>query len=158
MKLDIGGGHRIREGYLNVDPNIDTADFKVSVLSMPIQDNSVETINASHVLEHLSKYEVSRALKECHRVLQPNGTIEIEVPDLAWCLQNWLNQPEDNRWGGELDKVFGQQSYEGDSHKCGFSLVKLKGLLEEAGFIEINIKKEFSHMFGQDVIKAVVKK
>ena len=158
MKIDIGGGHRVREGYLNVDPGIAGADFNCSVLSMSIQDESVEAINASHVLEHLSKYEVSRALKECYRVLQKDGIMDIEVPELQWVLQNWLNQPEDNRWGGELDKVFGQQSYPGDEHRCGFSLPKLQQLLKDAGFIILSSKAEFSHMFGQNVIKVTVKK
>lgn len=158
MKIDIGGGHRVREGYLNVDPNLSTSDFKYSVLAMPFKNDEIEAINASHVLEHLSKHEVSLALGECYRVLQKDGIMDIEVPELQWVLQNWLNQPEDNRWGGELDKVFGQQSYPGDEHRCGFSLLKLQQLLQGVGFTIFSIKVEFSHMFGQNVIKATVKK
>src|SRR5437762_10917202 len=37
------------------------------------EDESCDAIWASHVLEHLSRHEVGKALREFHRILVPSG-------------------------------------------------------------------------------------
>jgi predicted SAM-dependent methyltransferase len=49
---------------------------------LPIQDQSVDVIYTSHVLEHLDKNEAEKFLREAFRVLRPGGIIRIVVPDI----------------------------------------------------------------------------
>lgn len=49
---------------------------------LPIQDESVDVLYSSHMLEHLDKNETEKFLGEAFRVLRPGGIIRIAVPDL----------------------------------------------------------------------------
>lgn len=48
---------------------------------IPFEDNSVEGILCSHILEHLDCHEAVKLLKECHRVLKPGGILRVVLPD-----------------------------------------------------------------------------
>jgi glycosyltransferase involved in cell wall biosynthesis len=86
LKIDIGGGLFPRAGYTIIDQqdgdiNCDLND------GIPLEDNSVGVINASHVIEHLR--DPIKTMREIHRVLAPGGWAFIEVPSTegngAWC-------------------------------------------------------------------------
>ena len=49
---------------------------------LPIQDQSVDVLYSSHMLEHLDRIEVILFLKEAFRVLRPGGIIRVAVPDI----------------------------------------------------------------------------
>jgi len=48
---------------------------------IPKPDNSTDIILASHFLEHVDRAEGLSFLKECFRVLKPNGLLRLAVPD-----------------------------------------------------------------------------
>jgi O-antigen biosynthesis protein len=77
LKVDIGGGLYPRAGYLTVDQEGGdiTCDLNGGI---PLPDNSVGVINASHVLEHLR--DPIKSMREIHRVLAHGGWAMIEVP------------------------------------------------------------------------------
>jgi len=77
LKVDIGGGLYPRAGYLTVDQEGGdiTCDLNEGI---PLPDNSVCVINASHVLEHLK--DPIKSMREIHRVLAHGGWAMIEVP------------------------------------------------------------------------------
>lgn len=78
MKVDIGGGLNPYPGYTTVDmrPEADyVADLNDGI---PLPDNSVGVLNASHILEHL--HDKTKIMAEIHRVLAPGGWAFIEVP------------------------------------------------------------------------------
>ena len=78
MCVDIGGGLNSYPGYTTVDlrPNADyVADLNDGI---PLPDNSVGVLNASHILEHL--HDKTKAMAEIHRVLAHGGWAFIEVP------------------------------------------------------------------------------
>jgi|TARA_R100000030_G_scaffold88330_3_gene72245 predicted SAM-dependent methyltransferase/GT2 family glycosyltransferase len=78
LAIDLGGGNWSKEGLLNVDinPNSDiVCDLNNGI---PLEDNSVGLVNASHVLEHLK--DPLKSMSEIHRVLAHGGWAFIEVP------------------------------------------------------------------------------
>ena len=78
MKVDIGGGLNTWPGYVSVDLR-DTADIRADLNDgIPLPDNSVGVLNASHILEHL--HDKTRIMSEIHRVLAHGGWAFIEVP------------------------------------------------------------------------------
>jgi len=77
LKVDLGGGINGREGYLTIDQQ--DADINCDLNEgIPLEDNSVYVINASHVIEHLE--DKTYTMQEIHRVLAHGGWVFIEVP------------------------------------------------------------------------------
>jgi len=77
MKIDIGGGLFPRAGYTTID--MEDADIIWNLDNgIPLEDNSVGVLNASHVIEHLE--DPIKTMKEIHRVLAHGGWAFIEVP------------------------------------------------------------------------------
>lgn len=120
FKLHLGCGTNLKEGYLNIDQYLSAPSItNIDIFKLPIEDNLVDEIFSEHMLEHLSKYEVPEALKEWARALKPDGKLIMNLPNLEWCLQQWLNKPEENRWNWQLDTIFGLQTHPGEFHKTG---------------------------------------
>ena len=90
LRIDIGGGKKIKVGYTNLDQVHGEGDWRrrAQDIPWPAEDNSVEAIHASHVMEHIPAGEERMAvMNEAWRVLQPNRVFEIIVPLLfnsAW--------------------------------------------------------------------------
>lgn len=103
---------------------------------LPLEDNSIREILANDVLEHLQRYEVVPALKEFCRILEHTGRIRIKSPNirvLAFALAaGTIPDVEFER------KMYGDQQYPENTHKCGFTPVMLRSLLTQTGFIIIS--------------------
>jgi len=77
MVVDLGGGIDARPGCVTID--LVDADICADLnQGIPLADNSVGVINASHVLEHLR--DPVHSMREIHRVLADGGWAFIEVP------------------------------------------------------------------------------
>lgn len=77
MKVDLGGGLFPRPGYITIDQ--EGGDILCDLNDgIPLPDDSVGVINASHVLEHLK--DPIKSMSEIHRVLCDGGWAFIEVP------------------------------------------------------------------------------
>lgn len=82
--LNLGCGMRQRDGFFGVDrvelPNVDIiADLNEPLDALP--NDSVETIFTRHTLEHVDN--LLPLMAELHRVMRPNGRIEISVPHFS---------------------------------------------------------------------------
>jgi len=77
-KVDIGGGLQPYPGYFTIDLR-DTADLQADLNDgIPLPDNSVGVLNASHIVEHL--HDKTKIMSEIHRVLAHGGWAFIDVP------------------------------------------------------------------------------
>jgi len=56
---------------------------------LPFDEESVEVLYSSHMLEHLDRSEASKFLKEAFRVLCPGGIIRVIVPDIKMMVSNY---------------------------------------------------------------------
>jgi len=78
LMVDIGGGLNPYPGYLAIDLRKD-ADIVCDLNNgIPLPDNSVGVLNASHIIEHL--HDKTKIMAEIYRVLAPGGWAFIEVP------------------------------------------------------------------------------
>jgi predicted SAM-dependent methyltransferase len=85
MKLNLGSGSKIIDGYTNVDkfdyykPDI-VHDLEVT--PYPFEDNSIEEILLSHVLEHIGQDPnvFNNIIKEFYRICKNQSVIDIRVP------------------------------------------------------------------------------
>ena len=131
--LDIGSGFKneSKKGFLRVDPYVKDSDLKDFAWDLSYEDNVVDEIFSSHMLEHLYKRQVIPTLKEWYRVIKPKGKLIVTVPDLEWCCNWWLNH-QTNGW--DLDIIYGGQSRKGETHRTGFNRQIMIDYLREAGF------------------------
>jgi GT2 family glycosyltransferase len=117
----------------------------MDLFHLPFDDGTVDLIFTEHMLEHLGKHEVALALEEWARVLKPYGKLLMNLPNLEWCLEQWLSKPEKERWDWQLDTIFGLQTHPGEFHKTGFTQERLGVLLTAAGFGQILMTDFWSH-------------
>ena len=76
--IDIGGGLNPYPGYTTVDLR-EGSDYVCDLNNgIPLPDNSVFVLNASHIIEHL--HDKTKIMGEIHRVLAHGGWAFIEVP------------------------------------------------------------------------------
>jgi predicted SAM-dependent methyltransferase len=99
MMLNLGCGTRLHAAWVNVDlrplgPGIVTADLR---LPLAFGDSEFDVVYHSHLLEHLSKRAGESLLRECHRVLKPEGIIRVVVPDLEQIVRLYLASLEQAR-------------------------------------------------------------
>lgn len=81
MKLDIGCGKHITEGYEGVDKT-QTGNVKYVVNleheRIPVADNSVDEVVCRHFLEHVQN--IFHCMDEIHRVMKPDAVMHVIVP------------------------------------------------------------------------------
>jgi SAM-dependent methyltransferase len=112
IRVNLGCGETVPEGWINVDYSIGARLVRVPVLkvilrwlglfnadwsdrvlihdlrtTLPWTDNSIDAVYSSHTLEHMTLEDGSSLLRECYRSLKSGGAIRIVVPDLEDMVQ-----------------------------------------------------------------------
>ena len=82
ININIGGGYKRFNGYLNVDNDLNCKpDYLCNLETdkLPFEDSSVSKVIAHHILEHLGD-GYFHLLKELYRVCKHDAIIDIRVP------------------------------------------------------------------------------
>ncbi len=136
MRLNLGCGKRYKEGFINIDAfDATVADTLMSVEDLAFPSNTIDAIEACHLIEHLGYLHTISALAEWFRVLKPGGTLLIETPDFESSMKQYLHGGHDTK-KELLTWIYGVES-PGMEHRLCFPKVLLKNLLKKSGFIEI---------------------
>tara|TARA_B100001564_G_scaffold338756_1_gene330864 strand:+ start:411 stop:920 length:510 start_codon:yes stop_codon:yes gene_type:complete len=146
MKLHIGG-EEIKEGWkiLNIQKK-QGVDFigDISDLSQ-FEDNSLDEIYASHVLEHVAVKKVDQTIKGIHRVLKDNGKFYVSVPDMDLLCRIFIDPKAPRQVKFRIMRImFGGQIDDFDFHYFGWNYQFMNDFLQEAGFKKIEKVKSFS--------------
>ena len=141
VKLHIGCGKRYLKGYVHIDINeFEHIDYRSNGRTLPMfQDNSVNLIYASHMLEYFDRLEVVDVLKEWHRVLKKGGTLRLAVPDFEALVKVYLKTknlqlilgPMYGRWPLTDDTII--------YHKTIYDFTSLDNVLSSVGFHNTHI-------------------
>ena len=97
MKLNLGCGRDIREGYVNLDKvGLEGVDVvhDLNVFPYPFEDNEFDEIYCSHVLEHVD--DLLGVVEELSRISKPGGRIKVVAPYFA--SQGAFNDPTHKRF------------------------------------------------------------
>ena len=90
--LNIGCGSRFLPNWENVDFVSNHQAVKQCDITkgLPYSNDRFEVVYHSHLLEHLNKTNGLQLIKECYRVIAPNGIVRIVVPDLEILAKQYL--------------------------------------------------------------------
>jgi len=131
IRLNLGGADRKIDGFINIDRM-----HGQEVYPLAYEDNSVDEMRASHILEHFGWHELKKVLQNWVDKLKPGGMIKIGVPDFGKIIKMY----EDNSDPKVGFYLFGGQTDANDYHKSAFDTNTLKRLMEECGLTDV---KEF---------------
>ena len=131
----------------------DGVRFGDIVHGLPMPDESVEGIYASHVLEHLSYADFWRALEHTFRLLKPGGIFRLVVPDLKSRAQKYverleMGQTDANSWFLRSARLGSEGSPRGpvalarrligrSAHLWMWDEISLAAALDKTGFVDI---------------------
>ena len=137
MKLHLGCGKRHIPGFVHIDaidyPHVDHV-ATIDNLSF-LGDGTADLIYTCHVLEHFKRREVHKVLAEWLRVLKPDGTLRISVPDFASLCE--VYQCHGQKLELVIGALFGRQDYLYNIHYNVFDYPTLSKTLEEVGFVQV---------------------
>lgn len=170
LRLNLGCGSVHPEGWVNVDASLGariagvpgvgpllcralglriawSPDIVVHDLRRPFpwNDGAARVVYSSHTLEHLTREDGRRFLRECRRVLAPGGVVRVVVPDVALVLSGLekgrfpadelldrlgvgFEEPGDGPWRRRLAPLFRHP------HRCMYDAPSLLAAFEEVGF------------------------
>jgi len=138
MKLHLGCGKRnFGEDWVHIDGGTHEHLHSQDITALPFEGGTVELVYASHVLEYFDREEAVDVLKEWKRVLVPEGTLRVAVPDFEAMVRLYVET------SASLDKFLGPlygRMNMGDKkiyHKTVYDEYSLKALLFENGFRNI---------------------
>lgn len=178
MKLHLGCGKNIKEGYINIDKYIQLPGIEnLDILNLPYQDNSVDEILSEHLVEHIGFADEEKFWKECTRLLKQGGTLITETPDFEWLCKQFIEAEDsfkefyqvgardhyfgnglsaDQRWGIITTHFLGNQNGEGQFHQNAYTTQKFIRIAEMLDFTGCTVVKKFNK--GAQVLIATMVK
>ena len=186
VKLNVGCGKTVADGWVNIDnspsvllsavPRLRGALKAAAILTpqqaegiprgvvwanvvkrIPIQDGRADFVYSSHMIEHLSRWQGLRFVRECRRVLRDGGVLRLATPDLELMVRDYLSGTSpfnhDAKTPGDAFcaeyraysdvqlngvKSIIHKLLSGDSHQWLYDRASIAELLREGGFAEIN--------------------
>lgn len=155
VKINLGSFVDTFEGWENIDilPLQDKVSkahlFKQADVrkGLPYTDNSVDLINCSHLIEHLTLDEARGLCKEMCRVLKPGGIARVSTPDVKIIVRHFISsdmnffdkiQPDEyvnaKTQGEKLSMLLYSLDYK---HRAVYTFDMLKEYLEGASFSKV---------------------
>jgi len=136
IKLHLGCGEKRIDGFINIDsrylPTVDKVDNIRFLRSF--EDNSIDLIYSSHVLEHFSRWDYHQCLKRWYDLLKPGALLRIAVPDFAKIARHYIEFEDVHALSG---MIYGGQDYPENNHFWCWDFNELKKDLEKTGFRNI---------------------
>lgn len=96
LMVNLGCGRHFHPAWKNLDVVAHTPDVVACDLRrpLPFRDAVCDVVYHSHVLEHFPKALAPGFIKECFRILKPDGIIRVAVPDLEEITRLYLQHLE----------------------------------------------------------------
>lgn len=137
-RLHLGCASVHKQGWINIDQLGPGVDFAWDLRRpLPLPPGSVDAIFHEHLLEHLPATEGLTLIRECQRLLRPDGVLRIGVPDFGRYVHGYVEG--DGFIAGVRPDVptpllaLSEVAY-GYGHRSLWDEATLVGMLGELGF------------------------
>ena len=142
-----------RELRVDADPAVAPDIVAEATNLSTIADNSVDGVWMSHCIEHLYQHEVTKAIGEIFRILNPAGFACILAPDIqaiaGYVVEDRLHEviyqssagpvtAHDMLYGFGPDIAVGRTYM---AHRCGFTPTILANAMSAGGFTQFLIRR-----------------
>jgi predicted SAM-dependent methyltransferase len=115
---------------------------------MPFEDQTLDGVFCEHVVEHFAFEDGRRMLGEICRALKKGGVARIIVPDAAWVMRSYFDQPDlliRHRAGEETNpsaeqipmEIVNQYFRQRYEHHFLYDFASIEKMLKQAGFAEV---------------------
>jgi predicted SAM-dependent methyltransferase len=135
VRLDLGGGTKPTEGYVNIDvqyyPGVDLM-LDVTKLDEYFPAKSVDAIMCRDTLQCFPYSQIRGILKRWQKVLKPRSRLVIQCYDINQILEQFSKRVIDSNRFKLL--VYGKQSNEHTTYRNCFDEEYLVNLLQLSGF------------------------
>lgn len=131
LKLHLGCGSKILKDYINIDIDNKFADLKIDATRLPYEENSIDLIYCSHMIEHLKRNNISQSLKHWYFILKFGGELQLSTPDFESICRHYIENKDVEKVLGLL--VGGQRDLY-DFHRSLFDFNFLSKILLDIGF------------------------
>jgi len=139
IKLHLGCGKRdFGEEWIHIDgadfPHIKYHNIKILY---PFEDNSVDLIYASHVIEYFDREEIISILTEWKRVLKPGGILRLAVPNFYMMASLYIQRSYPLE--SFLGPIYGKMKMNDEMiyHKTVYDSASLAKILFDCGFKDV---------------------
>lgn len=131
MKVHLGCGDVIFDGFINVDPYSAKAQVKMTAQEYMkgLPNNSLDRVEWYHVIEHMHRNEAKEVVRLVFSKLKSGGVFVTECPNFRRTVEEYLAGHK-----SRLNNVYGHQRYPGDQHCWGYDDETLPKLMRWAGF------------------------
>jgi SAM-dependent methyltransferase len=136
MKLHLGCGNKILDGFINIDVRpLEGVDIISDISKLDvIEDETIDLIYCSHVLEHFGRNVYKKVLQNWYKKLKPGGVLRIAIPNFEVIVEHYNKNKDINILLGLL---YGGQTYEENYHYCSWDFKSLSEDLLDVGFIKV---------------------
>lgn len=147
LRIELGGGPHPTPGYVHVDLDRSARHLEhiAPVWRLPFPDGSVKEVLAIHVLEHVHPSMLNRTLREWRRVLAPDGSALIHVPNAPSIFKAYISGSLPEKWAlvNALFGMYGGADINGpedisanhrSDHQAMFDFPLLAHEIRRAGF------------------------
>lgn len=141
MKLNLGCGLQIADGWVNADKHSERDDVvQADVLEgLPFEAETFEEVYIGHVLHLFDYAQIRQALLEVRRVLHPDGELRIAEFDptaafYAWTDSDWTFFPFDTALEPTLEGQLCRMLTWNSTRKTLWTALSLWPILESCGF------------------------
>lgn len=159
LKINLGCGWRnFGEDWVHIDGgDYDHLESK-DICNLPYEDNSVDLIYASHVIEYFDRDQIGHLFNGWHRKLRKGGILRVAVPDFS--SMSRLYQDGKFSLNSFLGPLYGKMEMQ-DSliyHKTVYDYTSLENLLYASGYGEVTTWdwRETEHSHFDDHSQAYV--
>lgn len=181
LKLHLGCGSTVVSGWENIDkspslllarvPGLRPALLRAGVLTqeqssavfpagivhadvrkgLSYPDGSASFVYSSHMIEHMARWQALALMRECRRVLAPEGVLRLSTPDLAAVVEHYRQHGSADAFMASLGHFVERpgsrvtavvQRLFTAPHQWLYDGHSLEKLLKEAGFTRVE-RREF---------------
>jgi predicted SAM-dependent methyltransferase len=140
LKLNLGCGNVIVDGYINIDIRPTTPQTIVmDVCDLKYDDEVIDEIYACDILEHISHRETVNVLKHWYNKLVFGGKLFIQSPCLTSMIDFYNKSNSIKNIEMVIARIFGGQDYPENTHKTILHPELIKHYLTSIGYKNISM-------------------